>query len=213
MVGLLGIDLSTRRRVRVNGKFNARESNSLAIAVDQAFGNCPQYIQTRIFETWFDGRAPEAERTDMESKEIRHIIDRADTFFIASRAPCISGTAGAGVDISHRGGRPGFPGVQEDGSLSFPDFPGNRFFNTLGNIDAEGRVGLFVPDFPTTTAVLLTGRATIDWISDRIGSFDGAERIVDVTCDAVWHVADALPATACLIDSWPALDRTGTWEI
>ncbi len=210
-VGLLGIDLATRQRVRVNGRIGARDPGGLAVAVDQAFGNCPQYIQARNFDAPHGSRTPRAERTDMDSKAIRRIIARADTFFVASRGPRLPGGEGAGIDVSHRGGRPGFLGMSADGSLSFPDFRGNRFFNTLGNIEADGRVGLFVPDFATGAGALLTGRATIAWTSDRIGAFDGAERIVDVTCDEVWHVADALPATARLVEFWPALDRTGTW--
>lgn len=199
-VGLLGIDLATRQRVRVNGRIGARDPGGLAVAVDQAFGNCPQYIQARVFDTQPGGRAPNSERLDLGSRVIRHIIEGADTFFIASRAPRVSGGTGADVDVSHRGGRPGFLGLKANGSLSFPDFRGNRFFNTLGNIEADGRVGLFVPDFATGAGVLFTGRATIDWTSDRVGAFDGAERIVDMTCDEVWHVADALPTTARLVE-------------
>lgn len=200
-VGLLGIDLSTRQRTRVNGRVDQRDSDELAVTVEQAFGNCPQYIQARVFDTRLGTRAPSAERMDLDSRVIRHIIEGADTFFIASRAPRVSGGTGADVDVSHRGGRRGFLGLKADGSLSFPDFRGNRFFNTLGNIEADGRVGLFVPDFTTGVAVLLTGCATIDWTSDRVGSFDGAERFVDVTCDEVWHVANALPTTTRVVES------------
>lgn len=209
-VGLLGIDLLTRQRVRINGRIRAHEPDGLAVAVDQAFGNCPQYIQSRAFDEQPSGRAPRAVRADPDSKAIRRIMDGADTFFIASRAP---DTRPSGIDISHRGGRPGFLRMHGQNALSFPDFRGNRFFNTLGNIEADGRVGIFVPDFATGAAAIVTGRATIDWTSDRIDAFVAAERIVDVICDEVWHVADALPATARLIETSPALERTGQWVL
>jgi len=189
-VGLLGIDLATRQRVKFNGGFIDQTSTGLMVHVDQAFGNCPQYIQSREFDTSQGGRRPIVERADSGSTAIRQIIDNADTFFIASRGPGVADGSGPTLDASHRGGRPGFLRMDANGKLSFPDFRGNRFFNTLGNIEADGRVGLFVPDFATGAAALVTGRAAVDWQADRIGTFAGAERIVDVICDEVWHVAD-----------------------
>lgn len=49
-IGLLGIELSTRRRNRMNGTIKAVTSNGFAVQVGQSFGNCPQYIQARTFE-------------------------------------------------------------------------------------------------------------------------------------------------------------------
>ncbi|MFQ6721924.1 pyridoxamine 5'-phosphate oxidase family protein, partial [Bordetella pertussis] len=46
-VGMLGIELSTRRRNRVNGHVAALDGQGFCVAVTQSFGNCPQYIQTR----------------------------------------------------------------------------------------------------------------------------------------------------------------------
>jgi hypothetical protein len=57
------------------------------------------------------------------------------------------GTGAAfGADISHRGGLPGFVRVQGD-ELTIPDFRGNRYFNTLGNLIAEPRASLLFIDF------------------------------------------------------------------
>ena len=46
-VGLLGIEPHSRRRNRLNGTVQAVDGTGLLVGVDQAFGNCPQYIQTR----------------------------------------------------------------------------------------------------------------------------------------------------------------------
>jgi hypothetical protein len=46
-VGLLAIEFATRRRVRVNGTLTYAGTDELQIVVDQAFGNCPKYIQQR----------------------------------------------------------------------------------------------------------------------------------------------------------------------
>ena len=45
-IGLLGLDLATRRRNRANGRIVARD-DGLTVRIAQSFGNCPQYIQTR----------------------------------------------------------------------------------------------------------------------------------------------------------------------
>ena len=212
-VGIVGIDLTNRRRNRVNGRVRNTSAGSTTIQVDQSFGNCPQYIQTRaLTATWNEPKAASRRRTNLHDPEVRRIVEGADTFFIASRAAGSLDGGSAGIDASHRGGRPGFLGINDDGSLSFPDFSGNRFFNTLGNIESDGRVSLFVPDFETGDAVLLTGRAAIDWNSDRVESFEGAERIVDVAPEEIWHVTSALPVAASAPEPWPGLDSTGTWD-
>ncbi len=212
-IGLVGIDLSNRRRNRMNGRVQHLLNGSVTIAVDQSFGNCPQYIQTRsLVPSTNEPSAATGQRTSLNDSEVRRIIEAADTFFIASRAAGPLEGSSAGADASHRGGRPGFLGINDDGSLSFPDFSGNRLFNTLGNIESDGRVGLFVPDFETGKAVLLSGRATIDWSPERVATFAGAERLVDVVPEEVWRATATLPVTATLAEPWPALDATGTWD-
>ena len=49
-VGVLVIEFATRRRVRVNGTLARTGADGLELAVDQAFGNCPKYIQQRHLE-------------------------------------------------------------------------------------------------------------------------------------------------------------------
>ena len=97
----------------------------LLIAVNESFGNCPQYIHIRDIETTRAvPQTPELmDRLDPSGHEA---IAAADTLFVAT-----SGVV-QGVDISHRGGKPGFIRVDQD-TLTIPDFAGNRCFNTLGN--------------------------------------------------------------------------------
>ncbi len=210
-VGVLGIALSSRRRNRLNGTIRAVNAEGFEIAVDLSFGNCPQYIQTRELIWPARPPAPVAVVLSEWDATARALIARADTFFVASRAAELTDDPADGIDASHRGGRPGFLTVNADGSLSFPDFSGNRFFNTLGNIAADGRVGLCIPDFATGAALFLTGRASVDWTSDRVARFAGAERIVDVVPEEIWFCAHALPGSAPLTSRWPLLDETGTW--
>ncbi|MGZ2385446.1 putative pyridoxine 5'-phosphate oxidase superfamily flavin-nucleotide-binding protein [Rhizobium brockwellii] len=47
-IGLLGIEMHTRRRNRMNG-FVSTVDGGFRVDVDQSFGNCPRYIQLRDF--------------------------------------------------------------------------------------------------------------------------------------------------------------------
>ena len=58
-IGLLGIDLATRRRNRLNGTRRcATGPDGFAIRVAQSFGNCPQYIRVRTDPRTGPGRSP-----------------------------------------------------------------------------------------------------------------------------------------------------------
>lgn len=213
-IGLVGIELETRRRNRMNGVIAETNSSGFTISVDQSFGNCPQYIQQRTL-TW--GEQPvNAPKKIIEmsafSDEARSLIDHADTFFIASRSETLSDDPRSGVDASHRGGRPGFVKVDANNVLSFPDFSGNRFFNTLGNIVSDGRVGLFLPDFKSGDAVFLTGRAEIIWDGADVMHFEGAERIVTVIPERIFYAKAVIPKQVNAADPWPVLEETGVWS-
>ena len=54
--GLVVVEFATRRRVRVNGTLTAAGDGALAIDVEQAYGNCPQYIHQRVLAPGDPGR-------------------------------------------------------------------------------------------------------------------------------------------------------------
>lgn len=175
-IGMLGIEMHTRRRNRMNGVVT-RTDSGLHIDVDQSFGNCPRYIQLRDFRFSRDPAMPEAgpaETFDSLDDEARRTIGAADTFFVASYAQREDRRQ---VDVSHRGGKPGFVRIGEDGLLTIPDFDGNLFFNTLGNILLNGRAGLLFADFATGDMLQLAGEATVILESPEIAAFQGAERL------------------------------------
>ncbi|MDP2130809.1 MAG: pyridoxamine 5'-phosphate oxidase family protein [Erythrobacter sp.] len=177
-VGLLGIELHTRRRNRMNGKVRWNGARRFSVSVEHAFGNCPQYIQLRDWELVRDPAAyvglPDALDTDMANPRVRAMIADADTFFVASY---VDDSSGRHVDASHRGGKPGFVRINADGSLTIPDFSGNLHFNTLGNFLLNPRAGLIFPDFETGDVLQLTGDAEVVLESPEITAFQGAERL------------------------------------
>lgn len=174
--GLLGLDLSTRRRNRANGHVAAANERTLTLAVEQSFGNCPQYINLRD-ATWHDGiTGASAERFVGLDPQAHALIARADTFFIASGSQ-------HGLDISHRGGPAGFVRI-EGGTLAIPDYRGNRFFNTLGNLMLDPRASLLFVDFARGDMLVVRGRVEIDW---------GAERVWRLKVEGGWRRGGALP--------------------
>jgi len=176
LVGLLGIDLSTRRRNRVNGRILAADDNGLTIGVHQSFGNCPQYIQVRdVVPAPANARDESAaERLDGLDADARAWMAAADTFFVATSSGGRGGEAD-GVDMSHRGGPPGF--VHLDGDvLTIPDYRGNRYFNTLGNLLLDPRAALLFVDWATGSVLHVQGLAEIIWDGEEVSRFARAER-------------------------------------
>ncbi len=99
-------------------------------------------------------------------------------FFIASFHPV------GGADASHRGGRPGFVRIENDGRIGFPDYPGNNMFNTLGNLAGHSRVGLLFVDFATGDLLQVAGRASLP---------EGPERRVEVLVHEVRETRGGSP--------------------
>ncbi len=208
-VGILGLDLSTRRRNRVNGQIASVDNGGFTVSVRQSFGNCAKYIQRRE-----PHRVPPApggvNALDGLDAEARALIAQADTLFVASRSRPEIDAAGE-LDVSHRGGRPGFVRVDGD-TLIVPDFAGNRFYNTLGNLLGEPRAALLFVDFDTGDLLQLQGLATIDWSPDAARPVEGAERAWRFAVTRGWRQRAATPLRWSFLDYSPATLGTGTWE-
>lgn len=194
-VGLLGIEPHTRRRNRMNGVVSQVDGQGFSVQVSQSFGNCPKYIQARE-ATWAGpGVAGQVHETAVLDDRARRIIAAADTFFITTAHPDAQHAKAAshGVDVSHRGGRPGFVRMAQDGSLQVPDYNGNHFFNTLGNIALNPRCGLLFIDFETGDTLQLAASAELVWDGPAVAAHPGAQRLLVLRVHAARHTAAALP--------------------
>ncbi|WP_417813534.1 pyridoxamine 5'-phosphate oxidase family protein [Thalassospira alkalitolerans] len=181
-IGMIGIELHTRRRNRLNGKITRHSNDRFTIRVGHSFGNCPQYIHLRDVEFTRDPLAPALPENklyeDLDGgldEQARAIISSADTFFVATYVDRPG--ENREVDVSHRGGNPGFVRIGSDGSLTIPDFAGNLFFNTLGNILSNPKAGLVFTDFATGDVLQITGDAYVIIDGPEIVAFQGAERL------------------------------------
>ena len=130
-------EFATRRRVRLNGTLAQASDDRLVIEVEQAYGNCPQYIQQRVLAAAPLSQADEdqARHGRTLSSEDIDLIRAADTFFLGTTNP------ERGSDASHRGGPPGFVRVDGD-QLWWPDYPGNNLFNSFGVVCPTAAGGL-----------------------------------------------------------------------
>ncbi|CAG9268859.1 2Fe-2S iron-sulfur cluster-binding protein [Paraburkholderia caribensis] len=213
-IGLLGIELNTRRRNRMNGLLRDVTAQGFDVNVVQSFGNCPQYIQARDFEFIRDpGVFSDAAPTEFDglTGHARALIEAADTLFVASY---VGDGEQRQVDVSHRGGKAGFVRIGDDGRLTIPDFAGNLFFATLGNFLVNPRAGLIFADFETGDVLQLTGDATVDLDSPEIAAFQGAERLWHFTPRRIVYRKGALPLRwKFQANGWsPNSLMTGSWD-
>jgi predicted pyridoxine 5'-phosphate oxidase superfamily flavin-nucleotide-binding protein len=211
-VGLLGIQPHTRRRNRMNGRVTALDGAGFTVEVEQSFGNCPRYIQAR--EPRFDDHqalAGQARHGAGLDARARAVVAAADTFFIATAHPDAGdGDAAHGVDISHRGGPPGFVAV-EGNVLTVPDYAGNTFFNTLGNLVLEPRCSLLLVDTEAGGLTWLQARGEVVETLAEVRRHPGAQRLLRLQVTASLHVPAALPLRWSAVEPAPEFVLGMTW--
>ena len=200
-VGFLAIELGSRRRLRINGVVTHVDPVRIDVDVHEAYPNCPKYIQRRIPVDAPGVRGsfaqPRAEGSALDDKHMR-LIERADTLFVASRHP------ERGLDVSHRGGAPGFVRVLTPSRIRIPDYRGNSMFNTLGNFAVDDRAGVVFVDFERGTLLQMTGKATLqfDQPDEALQPTGGTGRYWDFNLER-WL---AVPIRAPI--AWRLLDRS-----
>ena len=218
-IGLLGIEPHTRRRNRMNGRVTAVDGAGFGLEVDQSFGNCPKYIQARepvyLAPTHVPAAAIAGNHLDAAALQL---VQAADTFFIATAHPDAGSDSGRaqGVDVSHRGGKPGFVKVEVDATgqqwLTAPDFVGNFFFNTLGNLVVQPQAGLLFIDFDSGDLLYLAVRAEIVWDGPELASFTGAQRLLRMQVQQMRRVPAGLALRWGKAQLSPVLEPTGAWS-
>lgn len=193
--GLIAIDFSTRQRMRINGSAK-RIQEGIQISAEQVYSNCKKYIQARRLDSASDAPLVHAEESfrpseprpfSTLSETQTASINTADTFFIASHHQ------NRGVDVSHRGGAPGFVRMLDNHTLIWPDYAGNTMFQTLGNLQTNPAAGLLFINFKTGSRLMLTGQAKILWDSPHMKTMPGAERCVHFSLKSGIEVRDTAP--------------------
>jgi uncharacterized protein len=216
-IGLLGLEPQTRRRNRMNGIVHGISATGFGVQLQQSFGNCPKYIQARepVYLLGKTITPVSHSGTELDAVACR-MIEAADTLFIATAYSGDAENAGGvgaagGVDVSHRGGTPGFVRLDADGTLTMPDFLGNYFFNTLGNIAVNPRAGLLFIDFDNGDLLYLAVKAEIVWDEVEVKAFQGAQRLLRFEVKRMHRLDAALPLRWGPSVQSQALDNMGNW--
>jgi ferredoxin-NADP reductase/predicted pyridoxine 5'-phosphate oxidase superfamily flavin-nucleotide-binding protein len=207
MLSGLAIDLVTRKRVKIAGKMAAGtvvqvniEDNEnilsqvdgletqhqvqLVTKIEQSLGNCPKYLNQYKLTPALVTPELIAEDTGL-STEGRALIDKADMFFLSTSSP-------TDMDTNHRGGPPGFVRVISPTCIIYPEYSGNRLYQSLGNLQLNPLIGLTFPDFETGDVLYTTGSAEI-LIGHSAASFmPGTNLAVKITLSSTRFVAQGL---------------------
>ncbi|KAI1846036.1 hypothetical protein JX266_007845 [Neoarthrinium moseri] len=229
-ISALSIDLETRDRVKIAGRLVAgsvfteqhgqadggqpngpQRVVQMALEVTETLGNCPKYLNKKHITP-----APVSKESSsvpiLQSKgtglplseEAVALIQKSDLFFISSKH------GDGSMDTNHRGGPPGLLGVYQNAaaeqggvSLVYPEYSGNRLYQTLGNLRTDPYAGLVIPDFETGDALYLTGRADI-LIGDRAAMYLPRTKLaVRIKVEEARFVTNALSFRGEFIDHSP----------
>lgn len=214
LIAGLSIDLATRDRVKIAGRMAvgtvARTDPGvgdlqLAVQVEESLGNCPKYLNKKHIVAHIPSPQIVSEGAGIPLLQAAvELIDKADLFFIASKHGSQS------MDTNHRGGAPGLVRVFRNESaekggvtLIYPEYSGNRLYQTLGNLQQDPLAGIVIPDFETGDVLYLTGRTTI-LVGEKAGKYMPRTKLavrIDVT--EARFVRDGLPFRGKVIDYSP----------
>ncbi|KAF5024292.1 hypothetical protein F66182_3622 [Fusarium sp. NRRL 66182] len=191
----LSFDLETRDRVKLAGNMivgatvDGGKTVQMAMAVTEGLGNCPKYINKKDIVP--NTVSPElvSDKLPLSQKAL-DLIAAADMFFLSS-------TNGKTMDTNHRGGSPGFIRVmrnEDDGfELIYPEYSGNRLYQTLGNFKVNPLVGVVIPDYNTANVLYLTGSASI-LVGEEASSLIARSNLaVKISVTSVKFVKSGLP--------------------
>ena len=170
----VGIDFSNRRRNKLAGRIESFQLEAigqvnLSLSSTQHLGNCPKYITVRELEYCERNASLIMDCADSFSKALpkaaKTLIESASTVFLATKHTSVDDEQ-SDMGLNHRGGMPGFVRLYEDNTqdivntyLVMPDHSGNRFYQSLGNIETDRQVGLAFPDFTNGNILYVTGEA------------------------------------------------------
>lgn len=213
VVSGLSIDLATRDRVKVGGRLveggvvleepgplgggggekkGAAARAEVVVLVEEGLGNCPKYLNRRDIRAAVPEPRLVSDALPLPDEAVA-LLGKADLFFLSTAS-----ADGRTMDTNHRGGPPGFVRVMRnsgDGGvdLVYPEYSGNRLYQSLGNMHARPLVGICVPDFDAGDVLYLTGETQILAGADAARVLPHTRLAVRIRVTAARFVARGLP--------------------
>lgn len=118
------------------------------------------------------------------------LVAKADLFFLSSA------NHEKDMDTNIRGGPPGFVRVLSNtpngAILVWPEYSGNRLYQSLGNLQAMPLAGLVVPDFESGNVLYVTGRTEILVENQAATLLPGSNLAIIITLSAARFVENGL---------------------
>jgi ferredoxin-NADP reductase/predicted pyridoxine 5'-phosphate oxidase superfamily flavin-nucleotide-binding protein len=216
MVAGLSIDLMTRKRVKIAGRMiagtvssvdveytdSSSDSNAdstttrdarpaqqdqiqLVTTIEQSLGNCPKYLNQYTLRPALISSTLVSAGPDL-TEQAKSLISKADMFFLSS-------TTARDMDTNHRGGPPGFTRILSPSSLVYPEYSGNRLYQTLGNLQLNPSISLTFPDYSSGDVLYITGTAHILVSEEAAQVLPGSNLAVKVDVAEARYVANGLP--------------------
>ncbi|EAW15981.1 putative oxidoreductase, FAD-binding [Aspergillus fischeri NRRL 181] len=204
----LAIDLETRKRVKLHGRkiagsldADSHESGQdcqgqsergmahLSLFIQGCLGNCPKYLnKKKIIPALPDPKL--ISDTPQLPPAAVELLNRVDCMFVAST----HGTED--MDTNFRGGPPGFVRLMSNGPngsvFVYPEYSGNRLYQTLGNFQTTPLAGYVFPDFDTGNALYVTGTPEILISKDAADLLPRSNLTVKVTVTSARFVEKSL---------------------
>ncbi|KAJ4377948.1 hypothetical protein N0V83_000778 [Neocucurbitaria cava] len=198
----LAIDLMTRKRVKISGKMVAGTLKEVDVEVEgqadtkqaqiqivtkieQSLGNCPKYLNAyEIYPALV--KAEVGSQGPSLSEEGQALISNADMFFLSTSTE-------QDADTNHRGGPPGFVRIISPTQIIYPEYSGNRLYQSLGNLQLNPKVGLTFPNYAFGNILYITGTATILVDADAASLLPGSNLAVKIDIDETRFVKGGLP--------------------
>ena len=147
----------------------------------EIYGAQHRQLQREFNKEKLADRVGEAIFTDYITDQHRAFITSRDFFFLST------------VDhrgfptCSHKGGEVGFVKVLDDKTLAFPSLDGNGMYLSMGNIDANKKIGMLFIDFETPHRVRVHGTAELSRDPTDLAMFHEAELVVKVTIEDMFQ--------------------------
>ncbi len=200
----VGIDHARRSRIQIAGlveaatlaadpNTDAEPHLTLVLRADEHMGNCPKYIPARQLRPTRRVPTTAALENRLPPQAVE-VLRRASTVFIATRHRDVD-PAESDMGCNHRGGPQGFVRYLEDehgAYLVLPDYSGNRFYQSLGNVQTDPVMGVAIADFTTGALLQVSGRARNLFDAQAEAIMPGATLVTLIEIDSAYLTTGAL---------------------
>ena len=138
------------------------------------------------------------------TQEDRAFIEKLDLFFLATV------NSRGEPSCSYKGGDPGFVRVLDSRTLAFPCYDGNGMFLSMGNVAANGHVGMLFIDLTSPKRLRVNGTARIVPPESVAPQFAQAQFVVVVAIREVFPNCPRYIHKHTLVERSPFVPREGT---